>query len=148
MIRIVAIPVAVLALLAALAACTTAETTEPREFLVFFQTDNAELTPEAREVVDEAAAAVRDAGPSKIVVEGEADGHAARDGALANQRADTVVQALAATARVDSGAIEKGAHTVPRPVVPVAAHKVTVLVVPKALSGSAEASLPPDSATK
>lgn len=148
MIRIAAIPVAVLTLLAAPAACTTAETTEPREFLVFFQTDKAELTPEAREVVEEAAAALRDAGPSKIVVEGEADGHAARDGALANQRAETVAQALAAAAGMDPAAIEKGAHTVPRPVVPLAAHKVTVLVVPKALSGSAEASLPPDSATK
>ena len=147
MIRIVAIPVAVLTLLSAPAACTTAETTEPREFLVFFQTDKAELTPEAREVVEEAAAALRDAGPSKIVVEGEADGHAARDGALANQRAETVAQALAA-AGMDPAAIEKGTHTVPRPVVPLAAHKVTVLVVPKALSGSAEARLPPDSATK
>lgn len=147
MIRIAAIPVAVVTLLAAPAACTTPETTEPREFLVFFQTDKAELTPEAREVVEEAAAALRDAGPSKIVVEGEADGHAARDGALANQRAETVAQALAA-AGMDPAAIEKGAHTVPRPVVPLAAHKVTVLVMPKALSGSAEASLPPDSATK
>ncbi|MGH6797957.1 MAG: OmpA family protein, partial [Roseiarcus sp.] len=138
MIRIAVIFVAVLTVSAALAACTTTQTAEPRAFPVYFQTAKADLTPEARQVVEQAAAAMRDAGPSKIVVEGLADGYAPRDGALADRRAETVARALAA-AGVDPAAIEKNAGTVPHPVIPVAAHKVMVQVVPQAASSQVEA---------
>lgn len=111
----------------ALAAC--APMNGPRQMDVFFMTNEASLTPDGQQVVTEIAKLAREGKPSRIVVEGQADGGAPSDAALADKRAGTVVDALVA-AGVDGGRITKVAAPAPGGVTGVAAHKVTVQLLP------------------
>ena len=121
------VAIAFLALLLALAAC--ARLTAPQQYDVFFPTNEATLTPEAQKVVADAGAKARDSSPSKIIVEGQADGGTAHDATLADERAGVVVKALVA-AGADSGTIEKRPSAPPKSATGVAAHKVIVQLLP------------------
>lgn len=116
------------AVLIALVGCVSHPTT-PREFTVFFQTGDATATPGAQAVVTRIAKAARETRPSRIVIEGQADGGTARDANLADERADTVLHALV-SAGIDASRLDK------RPSAPlpgttgVAAHKVKVTLIP------------------
>ena len=118
--------IAMVAIAMALAGCVS---NQPREFTVFFETDDAAMTPEAQKVVVQIAAAARDAHPAKIVVEGQADGGTTHDAALADGRADTVLHALA-DAGVDANSINKKPSAPLPGTVGVAAHKVKVTLIP------------------
>lgn len=125
-------PIAVAAVLALLAACAT-QAPAPRQFDVFFQVNEAKLTPEGEQIVANIVAAVRDSRPSQVVVEGQANGSSPRDAQLADQRATVVTTALK-TAGVDAAKISQHAALL-RPAQPdaathVATHKVTVQLVP------------------
>lgn len=67
-----------------------------REFLVFFDWDQADLTPEAREILQAAAAEARRVGAVRIVATGHADrsGPNAYNERLSQRRADNVRNAL------------------------------------------------------
>jgi outer membrane protein OmpA-like peptidoglycan-associated protein len=124
--------------LIALAACTAnpppaPPPSQPKQFDVFFQLGSAKLTPEGQQVVDTVVAAIRDAKPSSVVVEGEADGSTAKDAQLADQRAAAVASALKA-AGVDPSTIAQHA-TLAQPAqtdagTHIATHKVTLQLVP------------------
>lgn len=117
----------VAAMLVALAAC--APMSGPRQLDVFFLTNEAVLTPDGQKVVTEAAKIAKEGKPSRIVVEGQADGGTPSDAALADKRAGTVVDALVA-AGVGAGRITKVVSPAPAGVTGVAAHKVTVELLP------------------
>jgi OmpA family len=70
--------------------------TEPGEFVVFFPTDEATLSPDAARVVDEAAAEYQQTGVAQIVVTGHTDttGSAAYNLALSERRAAMVADEL------------------------------------------------------
>jgi hypothetical protein len=70
--------------------------TEPGTFLVFFETNQATLTPENERVVAEAAEAYRQTGGAQVVVTGHTDttGSAAYNLELSERRADTVANDL------------------------------------------------------
>jgi OmpA family len=70
--------------------------TEPREFVVFFPTDVATLSPDAVRVVDEAAAEYQRTGIAQVVVTGHTDtvGSAAHNLALSERRAAMVADEL------------------------------------------------------
>ena len=112
---------------ALVAAC--AHLSEPRSYVVFFQKDTTDLTPEGKQVVLQASAEVADGHPSHIVVEGRADGGTPHDATLANDRALVVIRAL-----VDNGAdaktIENRPGAPPTGVTGVAAHQVLVTLTP------------------
>jgi outer membrane protein OmpA-like peptidoglycan-associated protein len=112
----------------ALVACTQRLAT-PRDFTVFFETDQAALTAEGRQLVVEIAAKAHELNPSKIVVAGRADGGTAHDATLADERATTVMRAL-----LDQGipatSIEKQADAPPPDRSGVAAHQVIVRLLP------------------
>jgi outer membrane protein OmpA-like peptidoglycan-associated protein len=114
-------------LLVALAAC--APMSGPRQLDVFFMTNEASLTPDGQKVVTEIAKLAREGKPSRIIVEGQADGGAPSDAALADKRAGAVIDALVA-AGVDAGRITKVAAPAPQGVTGVAAHKVAVQLLP------------------
>lgn len=116
------------AVMIALVGCVSHPTT-PREFAVFFQTDDAAVTPGAQQVVTQIAAAAREARPSKIVIEGQADGGTARDATLADARADTVLHALV-SAGIDASRLEKRPSAPLQGITGVAAHKVKVMLIP------------------
>lgn len=115
------------ALIFGLAACT--HFSQPRSYVVFFESDHADLTPDARRVVAEVAASARDRAPSKIVVAGRADGNTAHDATLADQRAMAVIRALASQG-VPAGKIEKEPDAPPSSERGVAAHQVLVTLLP------------------
>lgn len=75
--------------------------TMARDFLVFFEFDQDELTPEARQVLEEAASCIRDACAANQVTQISVTGHADRAGPpeyneqLSERRAQSVQQALA-----------------------------------------------------
>lgn len=122
--------------LALLAACTTnapAPPPRPKQFDIFFQVGSARLTPEGQQVVDTAAAAIRDTKPSSILVEGQADGALPKDAQLADQRARTVTGALKA-AGVDPARIaQHPALALPANTdlaTHISTHKVTVQLMP------------------
>ncbi len=112
--------------LTVLAACAA---NGPRQLDVFFLTNDAKLTPDGQQVVAEIAKEARAGKPSRIVVEGEADGGTPSDAALADKRAGTVIDALVA-AGVDAKSITKVAAPAPAGITGVAAHKVSVQLLP------------------
>jgi OmpA-OmpF porin, OOP family len=114
--------------LASLAACAP-KLSAPRDYTVFFETDRADLTNDARKVVAQIAANARDLDPSKIVVAGRADGGTAHDATLAEERASNVTRALL-DAGVTSAKIERQADTPPAERTGVAAHQVIVRLLP------------------
>jgi outer membrane protein OmpA-like peptidoglycan-associated protein len=65
---------------------------QPKEFLVFFDFDRAELTPEARDIVKSAADSAKASGAARIVLTGHADraGPANYNLGLSQRRADAV----------------------------------------------------------
>jgi outer membrane protein OmpA-like peptidoglycan-associated protein len=119
--------IAILALLA-VGACAM-PMTEPRQFVVYFLTDDPNLTKTGHEVVEQIAAAARDTNPSKIQVEGEAGGAAPADRTLASGRADTVIHEMIA-AGVNGTIIEKKAIVVPAEPLSVSQHQVNVRFLP------------------
>jgi outer membrane protein OmpA-like peptidoglycan-associated protein len=127
--RVTALParLAALAWLSLTAACSTPD--QPRPFTVFFETDSAALTPEAHQVIAEAAAKAHDVAHSKIVIAGRADGSTPHDAALADQRAMAVMQALAAQG-VSSGELVKQADAPPSGIGGIAAHQVVITLLP------------------
>jgi hypothetical protein len=70
--------------------------TEPGQFVVFFPTNEATLSPDAARVVDEAAAAYQQTGIAQVEVTGHTDtvGSAAYNLALSEQRAAAVADEL------------------------------------------------------
>jgi OmpA family len=70
--------------------------TEPGQFVVFFPTDVAMLSPDAARVVDEAAAAYQETGVAEITVTGHTDtvGSAAYNLELSERRAEAVANEL------------------------------------------------------
>ncbi|HKX08632.1 MAG TPA: OmpA family protein [Stellaceae bacterium] len=118
-----------------LAACnsTPPAPPPPKQFDIFFQVGSAKLTPEGQQVVDTAAAAVRDTKPSSVVVEGQADGATPKDAQLADQRATTVTNALK-TAGVDPAKVaQHAALALPAntdAATHISTHKVTVQLMP------------------
>lgn len=114
--------------LASLVACSQ-HLAEPRDFIVFFETDQAALTAEGQQLVVEIATNARELNPSKIFVAGRADGGTAHDAALADQRATTVIRAL-----IDQGIPaprrEKQADALPPNRRGFAAHQVVARLVP------------------
>src|SRR5690606_31887380 len=63
-----------------------------REFIVFFDWDRADITPEARAILDAAAAEAKRVGAVRIVATGHADrsGPAAYNEQISQRRADNV----------------------------------------------------------
>jgi hypothetical protein len=118
---------AAFALAAFLAAC--AHLDQPRDFLVFFDTDSATITPTAQQVIATAAARAHDTSASKILVAGRADGSTAHDATLADQRATAVMQALAQQG-IPAAQIEKQPDAPPANQTGVAAHQVVVTLLP------------------
>jgi len=118
---------AAVALISAVAACTHID--QPRDYLAYFDTDSATLTPDGQRIVGTVASAVHDLSPAKIVVAGRADGSTAHDATLADQRATTVVQALVQQG-VPAGKIEKQADAPPSGRTGVAAHQVVITILP------------------
>jgi len=103
--------------------------TEPRQFVVYFLTDDPNLTKTGHEVVEQIAAAARDANPAIVEVEGEAGGGAPIDQRLASERADTVIHEMIA-AGVNGKIIEKKAVVVPAAAPSVSQHQVNVRLLP------------------
>jgi OOP family OmpA-OmpF porin len=93
----------------------------PREFIVFFGHDKSNLTPEALDVVRQAAAAAKETGAATISVVGHADrsGSARYNDALSLRRANTVKGALAGEGIPDA-AISVSAKGESDPLVPTA----------------------------
>ncbi|HXP32007.1 MAG TPA: OmpA family protein [Stellaceae bacterium] len=112
-----------------LAAQCASEPAGPHRSTVFFETDDAAITPEGQQVVAQIAAEALRLNPSKIIVEGRADGGTPHDATLADQRAAAVMRALTA-AGIDATRIEK------RPSVPppgwggIAAHQAVITLLP------------------
>ena len=117
----------VAAVLLALAACASLD--KPRDYIVFFQTDQADLTPEANQVIADVAKQTHDLSPSKVVVSGRADGATAHDATLADQRAQTVMKALSDKG-VPAAKISKLADAPPAERTGVAAHQVVITLLP------------------
>jgi hypothetical protein len=115
-------------LLAALAGCA-AHLDEPRNYVVYFVTDTATLTDEAQKVVATIAAARSDLNPTRIAVEGRADGGTAHDATLADDRARVVTRALVA-AGIEPTLIAIEPSAPPTGVTGVAAHQVVVRFQP------------------
>jgi outer membrane protein OmpA-like peptidoglycan-associated protein len=118
---------AAIAWFALLAACSAPD--QPRPFVVFFETDSAALTPEAQQVIAQAAAKAHDVAHSKIVVAGRADGSTPHDATLADQRAMAVMQALTVQG-VPSGELVKQADAPPSGIGGVAAQQVVITLLP------------------
>lgn len=112
-------------LLIALVGCTT----PPRDYVVFFETDKASLTPEGQVVVTQIASAAHTASPAKITVAGRADGGTSHDATLADERASTVLRALV-EAGVDAKTIDKQPSAPPTGTSGTAAHQVVVHFLP------------------
>jgi OmpA family len=115
-------------LVAACANPAPAPTPAAGNFVVYFVTGDATVTPEAQLVVANAVAAAQGR-PDKLFVEGHADGGATTDAALADRRALAVMRALTA-AGVDASRIvkEPGAPTPGE--AGVAAHQVIIRFAP------------------
>jgi outer membrane protein OmpA-like peptidoglycan-associated protein len=118
----------ILAAIAALAACAT-RLDQPRDYVVYFDTDSATLTPDGQRIVGTAASAAHDLSASRILVAGRADGSTAHDAAIADQRATAIMQALAQQG-IPAGKIEKQADAPPSGRTGVAAHQVVITLLP------------------
>jgi len=70
----------------------------PQTYVLFFRFDSADLTPEARAIVDQAAAGIKIAKPSTVGIAGFADkaGTKAYNQHLSERRIDAVEKALTA----------------------------------------------------
>ena len=122
-----ALRLATIATFLAVSAC--AHLDQPRDYVVYFDSDSAVLTPGGMEIVRQVAATAHDVSPSKIVVAGRADGSTAHDAALADQRATAVMQALA-TQGITPAKIEKQPDAPPASRTGVAAHQVVITLLP------------------
>jgi outer membrane protein OmpA-like peptidoglycan-associated protein len=100
---------------------------QSRTFIVFFGTGEDRLSAEAEKVVDEVAAAAKEARGSTLVVAGYGDDDQARDKDLAERRAASVVRALSA-AGVPPNRIETKPGAPPAQATGIPVHKVTVSV--------------------
>lgn len=116
-----------LALAATLAAC--AHLDQPRNYLVYFDTDSATLTPDGQRIVTTIVSTAHDVSPSKILVSGRADGATAHDATLADERATTVMQALTQQG-IPAAEIEKQPDAPPHGATGVAAHEVVITLLP------------------
>lgn len=119
---------AAFALLVALGACAQ-HLTQPRDYIVYFDTDSATLTPDGQRIVATAASTAHDTSPSKILVAGRADGSTAHDATLADQRATAVMQALTQQG-VAAAKLEKQPDAPPSSRTGVAAHQVVITLLP------------------
>jgi outer membrane protein OmpA-like peptidoglycan-associated protein len=113
----------------AVAGCAAQKPAEPQQFVVYFQTGDASVTQEAQQVIAQAAAATRQHAPSKITVEGHADGGTSNDAALADRRAIAVMGALVRSG-VNATAIEKTPGTPAAGATGVAAHQAIIRLMP------------------
>lgn len=119
---------AALALMAAITGCSS-RPAEPQNFVVYFETGDATVTPVAQQVIATAAAAAHGHAAQKLVVEGHADGSATTDASLADQRALAVIHALTDDG-VDAKSIEKAQGAPPPELTGLAAHQVIIRFVP------------------
>lgn len=80
----------------ALNACSLLHPTRPPNYIAFFRYDSAELTPTARQIVDQAAAAAKSMPATKIEIAGYLDSAAAapENRRLSEPRFKVVEQAL------------------------------------------------------
>ena len=103
------------------AAVPVAAQTTARSFLVFFDFDRADLTPRAREIIGQAAAAARSQQVTRIEVAGHADraGTPQYNQGLSQRRANTVAGELVRLG-VPRTAISVAAFGESRPLVPTA----------------------------
>jgi outer membrane protein OmpA-like peptidoglycan-associated protein len=118
-----------LALLALAGCAAKEEPAGPRQFVVYFETGTAALTQEGTQIVAGAAAAARDPAPSKIVVEGHADGGTTSDAALADKRALAVMAALTGDG-VEAALIDKDQGAPAAGLSGVGAHQVIIRLLP------------------
>ena len=110
-----------------LAACVSPEAKQ-HEFLIYFLSDQADLTPTGHQIIVDIVAESRRAPPVSISVGGEADGDTPRDADLAAQRATNVIKALQ-EAGLDPALKVEPHTTKPIPgVTGVAAHRVRVVL--------------------
>jgi outer membrane protein OmpA-like peptidoglycan-associated protein len=119
----------VIGAVAVLVAACAQRLESPREFVVFFETDQAGLTPEAQQVIGQVADNARELHPSKIVVAGRADGGTAHDATLADQRATAVMNRLTNDG-VASRLLEKQSDAPRAGTGGVAAHQVVIRLLP------------------
>jgi len=91
----------------------------PKQFVVYFEFDKSNLTPEGAKVVSDAAAAFQAGGSAKVAVAGYTDlaGTQQYNVGLSKRRADTVHAALV-KAGVPDGAIAESWHGKENPAVP------------------------------
>ena len=91
----------------------------PRQFVVYFEFDKSDLTPEGAKVVQDAAAAYKQTGSARIAVTGYTDlaGTQRYNLALSKRRADTVRSALVRQG-VPDGAIAEAWRGKENPAVP------------------------------
>ena len=114
---------AILLILVLLAACESMRPAPVGQFVLFFRTNEAVLTPEAKEIVGRIVKAAQERHPARIVVEGKADGNTPHDQELADKRAGNAVKALV-EGGIDTKFIESHASTTTE--TGVAAHQVVV----------------------
>lgn len=120
--------IAAFAIMIALSACAQ-HLAQPRDYIVYFDTDSATLTTDGQRIVATAASAAHDASASKILVAGRADGSTAHDATLADQRATAVMQALTQQG-VPAAKVEKQPDAPPSSRTGVAAHQVVITLLP------------------
>jgi outer membrane protein OmpA-like peptidoglycan-associated protein len=96
-----------------------AERPEARQFVVFFEYNKSNLTPEAQRVIARAVKAARDSGAARISVTGHADtvGSNSYDQGLSERRAEVVKSALV-SGGLDRARIETRGEGYHRPLVP------------------------------
>lgn len=85
--------VSFLAFFAALAGCTVLQTNAPSKFEVFFASGSSELSPSTKEIVDQAAAAIKAHHPKSVII---GAGGGAKGLALSDPRFNVVRDALIA----------------------------------------------------
>jgi hypothetical protein len=112
-------------LLLILAACAS----EPSSVAIFFPSDDQYVTPEGRRVVAQIALKVAATHPSRILVEGHANGATADQSVLAQARADEVAHALVEEG-VSPALIQAHAGVPAEGEKDVATRKVLVTLVP------------------
>jgi hypothetical protein len=82
-----------LTLFVALAGCTVLQPNAPSKFEVFFASGSSELSPSTKEIVDQAAAAIKAQHPNAVII---GAGGSAKGVALSDPRFDVVRAALLA----------------------------------------------------
>ena len=123
-------PIAAWSMVALTVALTACAMPERRQFVIFFGTDQSNLTPAAQQLVSEIAAAAREQRPTKIAVAGYGDGTTAADAVLGDRRAETVIQALAG-AGIESKIIDKRPALSPEQATGIPVHKATITFNPQ-----------------